>query len=59
MNWKPQEYSNIIKSGTTLNFFTAFSMVQLFHNIKNNVRCCSRSVKTKTMVNSGQLNVGV
>ena len=54
---KAWEYSNVIKGGVILNFFVAFSTAHIFWNIKN-VGCCSRSEKTKAIVNSGQLNVG-
>ena len=43
-----QQYSNAIKEGTTLNFFIAFSIPH-----------CSSILKTKTIVNNGQLKVGI
>ena len=39
-------------------FHCLFNSTDIF-NIKNNVVCCSRSIKTKKIVSSSQINVVV
>ena len=52
MKWKPQQCNKSISHIKC--FYFIFNSTDIL-KYKSNVECCSRSVKTKTIVNNGQL----